>query len=214
LASPIPRSAPFTFAVPIHGGDGFTVDGRLDDWSAHYRLPTVSLGSPAFAEVSAAWSPDGMWFALRVPRTKAPRVLPKRPTDGDCLELYLDTRDLRNAHRAGRYCHKFVLAPVGGVGQARRPLFEHQEMPRALATPPLIVPDQIEIASDVSGYEYSMELFVPSAALSGYDVDATRRLGLAYVLHDIEHTVQTWPHPVGLPVASDPSFWATVELVP
>jgi hypothetical protein len=214
MASPIPRSAPFTFAVPVHGGNGFTIDGKLDDWPGSYRLPNVTLGTPPFAELFAAWSPEGLSFALDVPRTVAPRVLPKRPTEGDCLELYIDTRDVRTAHRAGRYCHKFVIAPVGAAGQARRPLFEHQEIPRSLATPPRVVSDQIDSASEVTKEHYAIEFHLPATVLSGYDVEITRRIGLAYVLYDVEHSRQTWPHPASLPVAGDPSFWATVELVP
>lgn len=214
MASPIPRSSLFNLTVAAHRARKITVDGKLDEWPERYRLPTVSLeGRPPFASVFMAWSPDGLWFACEVPRTKAPQVLPKRLASGDCLELYIDTRDIRSAHRAGRYCHKFVIAPVGGAGRGRNPVFEHQEIQRALATPPLVQPDQVDVASEVRKDGYAMEVFFPGSALAGYDVEVNRRLGLAYVLHDIERDMQVWPHQVDLPVWIDPGLWAVAELV-
>jgi len=215
MPSPIPRSSLFTFAVPVHAGKKVRVDGDLSEWSDRHRLPRVALeGRPPFADLWMAWSPDGVWFALWVPRTKAPRVLPKRLAQGDCLELYIDTRDVRTAHRAGRYCHKFVVAPVGGPGHARRPLFEHQGIARALVNPPWVAQAQIEVASRVREDGYAIDLFLPAAALNGYDVEVTRRLGLAYVVHDVERPMQVWPHEADLPVWIDPSLWAVIELVP
>jgi hypothetical protein len=214
MASPIPRSSLFNLTVSVHRAERFTIDGKLDDWSERNFLPQVSLeGRPPFATVSMAWSAEGLWFACSVPRTKAPQVIPKRLASGDCLELYIDTRDIRSAHRAGRYCHKFVVAPVGGAGRGRNPIFEHQEIQRALATPPLVQPDEIDLASEVRKDGYTMEMFFPASTLTGYDVEINRRLGLAYVLHDIEREMQVWPHQVDLPVWIDPGLWAVVELV-
>ncbi len=214
MASPIPRTSLFTFTVPVHAANGFTVDGKLSEWTSLHQLPELSMdGGKPFAHVYAAWSAAGMWFALDVPRKSAPRVLPKRLAEGDSLELYVDTRDIRSAHRAGRYCHKFVLAPVGGVGRARSALFEHQDIQRALMNPPQVTSDQVEVASVVRDDGYAIELFVPAAALNGYDVDVTRRLGLAYVLRDTERYPQVWPHAADLPVWNDTSLWATIDLV-
>jgi hypothetical protein len=214
MTSPVPLSALFAFAIPIRPVGDIVIDGVLDDWSDEYALPSISLeGREQSATVYAAWSEQRLVFALNVPRTRAPRVLPKRLSDGDSFDLYIDTRDIRNAHRAGRYCHKFVIAPVGGAGQARSPLFEHQEIQRALMGPPHVSPPHVEIASSVRDDGYSIELALPASTLNGYDVDITRRMGLAYVLHDTERPNQIWPHTSELPVWNDTSLWATVELV-
>ena len=214
MASPIPRTSLFTFTVPVRAGDRIVVDGRLNEWTSLHKLPPIALeGERSFADVYAAWSTDGMWFAVRVSRSKALRVLPNRLSEGDCLELYIDTRDFRSAHRAGRYCHKFVVAPVGGTGRSNAPLFEHLDIQRAQMTPPHITAKQVKIAAMVASDEYTIELFLPRDVLNGYDVDVTRRMGLAYVLRDTEHGAQTWPHSGDLPVWSDTSLWATIELV-
>lgn len=214
MHSPIPNTAVFTFSVPIHRAGPIQIDGELSDWSDANLLPAIGIDGPApYANVWAAWSPEGLWFAVRVPRTKAPRVLPKRLSEGDSFELYIDTRDIRSAHRAGRYCHKFVLAPVGGPGNARSPLFQHQEIQRALTSPPLVERSHVEIASRTSDAGYSLELYIPASALNGYDVEITRRMGLAYVLRDTERHIQAWPHSSELPIWSDTSLWSTIELV-
>jgi len=219
MASPIPRSSLFNLSVPVHRapqeGAAITIDGKLDDWSERHRLPEVALeGRSPFAALWMAWSPGGLWFAAFVPRTRAPQVIPKRLAAGDCLELYIDTRDIRSAHRAGRYCHKFVVAPVGGAGRGRHPIFEHQGIARALANPPTVLPEQIELAADVFSDGYTLEMRFPASALTGYDVEVNRRLGLAYVVHDIEREMQVWPHQNDLPVWIDPSLWAVIELMP
>ena len=213
MASPIPRSSLFAFSVPVRPAGKTKIDGKLDDWMPHHLLPPVALESRSpFAGAWMAWAPKGLWFAFDVARTRAPRVLPNRLAEGDCIEIYLDTRDIRTAHRAGRYCHKLVVAPVGGPGRGRQPVFEHQDIARSLANPTRILSEQVEIASTVREDGYSIELFMPAETLTGYDVEVTRRLGLAYVIHDIERPMQVWPHEQELPVWVDPSLWATLEL--
>ena len=214
MGSPVPRSSLFNFEIEVHRLEALTVDGTLNGWSEGHRLPAVGLEeSETYAEAWAGWSPEGLWFAVRVPRSKAPRVIPKRPEQGDCVELYVDTRDVRSAHRAGRYCHKFVLAPVGGPGRGTRPFFEHQPIHRALMDPPMGPAEMVDVASSVVADQYVIELHLPAAALSGFDVEISRRLGLAYIVHDIEHEPQNWPHPRVLPQGTDPSLWATIVLV-
>ena len=213
MQSPIPRSALFNFAIKAYPAHGITLDGVCDEWDTHHELPDLAVDGESFATVWMAWESDALWFAVKVPRTRAPQVIPNRPASGDCVELYIDTRDVRSAHRAGRYCHKFIFAPQGRAGRARHPFFEHAEIARATASPPKVTPDQVEVAASIEPESYSMEIRLPAEALFGYDVETNRRLGLAYVIHDIERPMQVWPHSADLPVWVDPALWAVVELV-
>ena len=43
-----------------------------------------------------------------------------KPEDSDGLQLFIDTRDVHNVHRAGRFCHRFIFMP-GGSGPQLRP---------------------------------------------------------------------------------------------
>ena len=213
MPSLVPHSSLLNVSCRVRPVTLAKVDGALGEWTDDHLLPRIALEDPQpYATVWAGWSTSGLGLAFRVPRTRAPRVLPKRPTEGDCIEIYIDTRDVRTAHRASRYCHKFVVAPAGGPGRGRLPLFEHQEIPRALGMPPQVEADAVKIGARVTERQYTLEMFLPAAALNGYDVEENRRLGLAYLIRDIENGVQSWPHGEVLPVGMDPSLWATVEL--
>jgi hypothetical protein len=60
---------------------------------------------------------------------------------------------------------------------------------------------------------YSLELALPAAVLHGYDPDECSRLGLTYLVTDVDHGAQLWNVPPGLPFEHDPSTWAAIELV-
>jgi hypothetical protein len=213
MQSAIPRSSLFNFAVKAYPAGAIAVDGACDEWDDRHRLPDLALDGGTFATMWMAWSPEALWFAVRVERTRPPQVMPNRPAAGDCIELYIDTRDVRSAHRAGRYCHKFIMAPVGRSGRAQKPFFDHVDVARATASPPKVLPEQVELAAVVDREFYSMEIRIPAEALFGYDIETNRRLGFAYVVHDIERPMQVWPHESELPLWVDPGLWAVVELV-
>lgn len=214
MASPVPRSAMFSFAITIPPAKKTEVDGTLAGWAERHRLPRAEFeGADTFADVWAAWSTDALWLAVRVEKGRAPRVIPNRLTEGDCVEFYVDTRDVRNAHRAGRFCHRFVVAPAGGAGRGRMPVFQHVEISRATASPATVEIGRGDIGATVEDDRYVVEVRLPASGLTGFDADVNRRLGLAYVVHDTEHGTQNWPHAAVLPVGVDPSLWAVAELI-
>ncbi len=214
MGSPVPRSTVFGFGVKVRPARKTAVDGSLSGWSEAHRLPRIALGdAEPFAAFWTAWQPEGLWLAVRVGKGRAPRVIPNRLTEGDCVEFLVDTRDVRSAHRAGRFCHRFVVAPAGGAGRGRSPLFRHLDIPRATAGPAEVQPDDVKIGATVDEDRYVVELFVPGRSFTGFDVEVNRRFGLACVVHDTERGVLNWPHPTVLPVGIDPSLWAVAELV-
>ena len=79
----------------------------------------VGLGEledePAVAEVSAAWSEAGLVFVAKVSAKKQPIwCRASRAEDSDALQVWIDTRDVHNVHRASRFCHRFIFLPSGG----------------------------------------------------------------------------------------------------
>ncbi len=90
-----------------------------------YRLPRLLELEErvAWAEVRAAWSEAGLAFAVHVHGKKQPPwCRDSRPDDSDSLQIWIDTRDVHNVHRAGRFCHRFVFLPCGGGPRLDRPL--------------------------------------------------------------------------------------------
>src|SRR4051812_37554294 len=81
-------------------------------------------GTKNFAEVRLAWNELGLGFQVAVRgKSQTPQGGGPRPKGSDGVTLWLDTRDARTSHRAGRYCHKFHFLPAGGGPDRDEPAF-------------------------------------------------------------------------------------------
>ena len=217
----IPRRAFFNFAFRCpYRSESPALDGDLSDWDDGYRIPDLMVldaGSAsadlAFADLWMAWNEDGLYLALDVAGNPSPEVLPKRPLAGDSLQVWLDTRDVRDAHRASRYCHHFYFAPGGGGRSRRKPLAGQFRIRRARSHGKICDPSLLGVASRVSESGYRMEIHIPADAMTGFDPEENTRLGFTYLLRDHKLGRQFWTADEPLPVAYDPSLWGTVELV-
>ena len=100
----------------------WTAEGAGLDES--YRLPRLAEleERAAWAELRAAWSEAGLAFAVHVRgKQQPPWCRESRLDDSDCLQIWIDTRDVHNVHRAGRFCHRFIFLPCGaGRGSISR----------------------------------------------------------------------------------------------
>jgi len=110
-------SAPCRYRDPLWTADGAGLDET-------YRL--IGLAEleeqAAPADVRAAWSEAGLAFAVCVQgKRQPPWCRESRPEDSDSFQVWIDTRDVRNVHRAGRFCHRFVFLPTGGEKRGQSP---------------------------------------------------------------------------------------------
>lgn len=176
----IPKQSFFSLACTCpHLGTSPAIDGSLKEWGDESRLPDVMGmgGGEAFAEVYAGWNSEGLFFAVDVKGNGTPEVQPKRPVRGDSLQIWIDTRDVRNAHRASRYCHHFFFLPMGkGRGQ-KQPMAGQLRIRRARAQSAPCDPQAIGISSTILSRGYRMEIHLESRLLTGFDPDENRRLG-------------------------------------
>ena len=113
----------FRFSVPcLYYQSAWTAEGiKLPD---PYRLPCFAEleDKPFFADLRAAWNNEGLYLTVRVEGKKqAPWCRESRLDDSDGLQVWVDTRDTRNVHRASRFCHRFVFLPAGGGRMLDRP---------------------------------------------------------------------------------------------
>lgn len=215
----IPARAFFSFAFPCRfREEAPKVDGVLSDWDERFRVPDLMEmeGGRAFGAVYMAWNREGLYFAVRVEGKGQFYVDPHRPAMGDCLEVWIDTRDVRDARRAGRYCHHFRFLPEGGGPKGTRPVAAQERI--ALAREHAATADlrSIRVASRIERGRgrYRMEVALPAEALTGYEPGVCPRLGFTYLLHDAALGTQSWSAGPDLPVAYDPSLWGTAELTP
>jgi hypothetical protein len=211
----LPPRAMFDVCVPIRRRTRrLAIDGDLSDWSDDFLLPDLAAidGTPGFATVRMAWDEKGLYFALEVPARRGVSLDPKRPYK-EAFLVWIDTRDVRDAPRAGRFCHQFVAVP--GPAAGRKAVAAWQEpIRRAREQAPICRPEQLATASIVRPDGYSLEIAIPAAALNGYDPSESPRLGMTYMVTSSTHgKPQLWNVPPHLPFAHDPSTWAVIELV-
>jgi hypothetical protein len=181
-----------------------------------YVLPNLAEleGQAAHAEIRAAWSEAGVALAVRVTGKSQPVwCRATRPEDSDGMQVWIDTRDVHNVHRANRFCHRLIFLPRGGGRKLDGPMAQWIAINRAREQPRPIEPAQLHARSDVTAHGYLLEAFIEAAALTGFDPAEHPRLGFALAVSDRELGEQTLGVGSPMPYQEDPSLWITLELV-
>ncbi len=142
-----------------------------------YRLPDTSAlcSEETFAEVYLGWNEEGLRCVCAV-REPIRHIAYPALTEGDSIELFIDTRDVKSGGFNTRFCHHFYLLPepLEGV-QAGEITHFRTEDSHPLCNPADLV---VKVKKSSSGYE--AELFIPAHCLMGYDPSQFKRLGFAY----------------------------------
>ncbi|MBX7165169.1 MAG: hypothetical protein K1X74_02355 [Pirellulales bacterium] len=211
----LPARALFRFELPC--------SRKATLWSAkgaelgpEFRLPNLGEleGRSEFADVRMAWNESGLAFSAVVTgKTRTPWCRESKPADSDGLHVWIDTRDTHNTHRATRFCHWLALLPAGGGGRLMDPVAALLAINRARELPKPLAYDVVKLRGSVKANGYSVEAFVPAAALTGFDATEHPKLGFTYAVRDSELGEQTFCCPGALPYMEDPSLWCTLELV-
>jgi hypothetical protein len=179
-------------------------------------LPTLSMldGKPRLADVRMAWSDAGLGVSVKVQGKKQPPwCRDSRIEDSDGLQVWIDTRNTQNIHRAGRFCHRFAFMPTGGGRKLDEPVAALLAINRAKESPREIEPRQILVRSERRVDGYTLEAFLPADILTGYSPADQPQLGFTYALFDRELGTQTFTIGVEFPIDEDPSLWGTLDLV-
>jgi hypothetical protein len=211
----IPQAFWFRLALPCVRKDNVpqTGKGRLLDLPSECALPDFAQleGGHSWAEVRAAWNPKGLAVSVEVTgkTAKIAAPAPEGPYASDGVQIWIDTRDTRNVHRATRFCHRFVatLLPQGrGMNVVQR------SIGRAVAEAPTGPKEATLARAETRKNGWLLELFFGAEALNGFDPDTNRRLGFAYQVTDPTRDDQYLSVGREFPVGEDPSLWATLEL--
>jgi hypothetical protein len=204
----------FRFAAPLWRYDGsWSPQGlALDE---RFRLPSFGEleDRRVYADLRAGWNESGLFYWLRVDgKRQPPWCRETRIEDSDGLQLWIDTRDTRNIHRAGRFCHRFALLPFGAGRRLDEPSARLLPINRARENPKPFPGEKLPIRSEPRVNGYVLEGHLPAAALTGYDPGEHPRLGFCYAVIDRELGVQTFSIGMEFPILEDPSLWGTLEL--
>jgi hypothetical protein len=214
----LPQAFWFRLSASCPRIDGIPTEGRrgpLLDLPDSCTLPDLSPleGRESWASVRVAWNAEGLGIAVLAqrPATKAP--LADRPEGFADVNLWIDTRDTRNVSRATRFCHRFAAhltlrrdRQSLDVELAQRPIA------RAVADAPIASSGILSSRVELTRSSWTLELFLPPAALHGFDPETNRRLGFAYQVSDHEREDQFLGVGRDFPLGENPSLWATLEL--
>lgn len=198
----------FDWSFPIRPGSG----KPLEELGPECSLPTLTDfdGTATIASWRLAWHADGL--ALQVEVTGKNAALVSRPSDpvnSDHVQIWLDTRNTRNVHRATRFCHQYLALPGDGRQRASvmtLDIANARESSRKVDAPPL------QVACTMRDDGYQLRLWIPAAALQGYDPENHPRLSFFSLVHDLERGDQTPSVGREFPYSFDPSLWHTLEL--
>ena len=208
-------------------GEEFVPLTPLHFFSLHHEIPKLpqkhkgSLGDRAFlpdvsglsdekkeAEVSLAWSEEGMLVELKVEGDFDHPVYPQLE-DGDSFELFIDTRDLKTAGFNHRFCHHFYLFPskIEGAPQAGEITRFRTEDSHDHCDP-----EELQVVALKKG---CWQLWIPKNCLVGYDPQQFDRVGIGYRLNrwakrGRQHFAV---HSREYAVDQQPGLWSSMRLV-
>jgi len=213
----LPQAFWFRVAAPCRPVDGIPrARGRLLDLPESCALPDLGAleGRPSWAKVRAGWNPAGLALAFEVVDKAGPiSSEPGRPGGADGVQVWLDTRDTRNVHRATRFCHRFAASIVPGPGRSLGVEVTQKPIARAIADAPTAKAGAVAARAERTLSGWRLELFLPAESLHGFDPESSRRLGLAYQVTDPDRGDQFLGVGREFPIGEDPSLWATLELL-
>jgi hypothetical protein len=189
--------------------------GPLLDLPPSCALPDgASLeGGQSWAEVRVGWNDRGLGIAVEAEGVDDRQRAGDRPEGFATVHLWVDTRDTRDVNRATRFCHSFVAQlSVHASPRTLRVDVAQRPIARAVADAPLGKGDLIESRAELGRQGWKLELFIPAAALNGFDPETNRRLGFAYQVADYVREDQFSGVGRDFPIGENPSLWSTLVL--
>ena len=205
----------FRFSTSCHYAAGLSAAANVVLGEQH-RLPCFAELDERrpFADVRLGWHESGLAIWIKVEGKKqSPWCRDTKIEDSDGLQIWIDTRDTKNVHRAGRFCHRFAVLPSGSGRNLDQPTIGLLAINRARESPREIHERQLVARSKRFSDGYELEAFFPAAALTGYDPAEHPKLGFTYAVFDRELGTQTFTVGTEFPFAEDPSLWGTLEMV-
>lgn len=178
---------------------------------ARYLLPNTSelCAEWPFAEVAMGWNTEGIELFIAADQA-VHRVSYPNVSQGDSVELFFDTRDVKTSGFNTRFCHHFFFLPeaVEGNQAGEMTRFRGEE------THELCDPKELVIKASLKSSGYNLQIFIPRSCLHGYDPEQFQRIGFSYRINRSSGPSQHFS------VISDefsleqqPSLWSSVRLI-
>jgi hypothetical protein len=176
-----------------------------------YLLPHVDdlLDEDAFAKVAIAYHNKGIFIGIEIDKPFEQVYYPKIEL-GDGVEIFIDTRNLKNVGSLHKFCHHFVFLPkeVNGIQSLEVTRLRMED------SHPLCEPSLLHLDVEFKKNSYTMQIFIEADALFGYDLTACKKLGFTYKIHGKNYRAQH------LNISSEqmlfekyPASWACLNLI-
>lgn len=191
--------------------------GELD-WQLppEAELPPLGAsisGQNQFARLRLAVSDSALWISAHVTgKRQLPWCRESRIEDSDGLHVWLDTRNSREVHRATRFCHRFVFAPLGRGAKSEKPFAGWAPINRARENSRPPAEKLLYAQSKVTATSYDLFATLQWQALSGFDRADFPVIGFYVAVVDRELGWQSLGLSPPLPVVEDPSLWYDINL--
>lgn len=177
---------------------------------ATYQLPTTPFltGDSLFAEVALGWDTDGIEAYIKGDCSFIRACYPQ-VTNGDSVELFIDTRDIKTSGHNTRFCHHFFFFPEPLEGRQAGEITRF----RTEDAHELCDSSELKVKGSVKRNNYTLQIFIPSSCLQGYDPEQYGRLGFTY---RISHAGESQHFSVvssEYQLEQQPSLWSSIKLI-
>ena len=176
----LPQRFPFRFSAPCFYRDPLWKANAAGLDEKHRLVNLAELDDrPAIAEVSVAWSEAGLLLVVLVGGKKQPVwCRASRPEDSDGLQVWIDTRDVHNVHRAGRFCHRFIFLPSGGGRKLDEAFGQSLPINRAREPARPVAAGLLQARCQLRADGYRLACFIPAEAMTGLRAGRASSAGL------------------------------------
>lgn len=162
-----------------------------------------------FAKVAMGWNEEGIGVCVQVQHAVGEAYYPNLE-QGDSVELFIDTRDLKSAGFNTRFCHHFFFLPqsIDGITKGEKTHFRTED------NHPLCDPQALYCQTQLKKNHYQMKIFIPTQCLYGYDPKQFDRIGFTYRINRQEGDPQHFAIvSQDYQIDQQPSLWGSVKLV-
>lgn len=186
------------------------IEEKKDIERRQFKLPYYPwlLDEQSFADVYMGWHSQGVVLAFDMHVAFEAARYPQFE-EGDSVEIFIDTRDMKQATYAHRFCHHFLVLPVEVQGVRALEITRL----RADDKRPLCDPDDIGIDVFFGKKNYTIKVELPASCLYGFDPAVCDRLGFAYRINRATGPAQHFSASSrSCPLAQYPALWGSMSL--
>jgi hypothetical protein len=176
-----------------------------------YKLPDTSdlCHEESFATLHMGWNEKGLHFVCHSHSPFQDAFYPDIAR-GDSLELFIDTRDVKQSGFNTKFCHHFFFLPQSVDGHKAEEMTHF----RTDDAHDLCDPKELHVVSEMQNGGYQLKIFIPSHCLFGYDPKQFQRLGFTYRVNRYGKPSQHFSATTAeFPIEQQPSLWSSLQLI-